>query len=247
MKTLVVSTVLAGLVVLGGQTNASIIFDFQDLTDTSNGEISGEWADGSDFALANSGERAFNEFDWEQSGITLTASASYHGTDTYGDSYSTAYSAGETLTAWAYLDENNAGLGVCSKGLDNDGKGSNQCNPGNDDNVTVDEWLQITFGQSVVIDFSQSIFRDGSHNDYLPEHPFIEISLDYGANWAMLDVGSTIASDNFYFRTQSDSEQFYIDALTVIVHEPNAVVLLGLGLLGLAVTRRQPVYCKIHS
>ena len=223
---------------LSSQASAAL-FDFQDLTDTSNGEISGIWADGTVFALANSGERAFQEFDWTMDGITLTASATYTGSDNYGDTYGSAYSSGETLKAWAYLDQGNAGLGVCSKGLDTDGKGTNQCNPGNDDNVTVDEILNILFDQTVTIDFSQSVFRDGDHNDYSPPDPYIEVSVNGGA-FTVMNVTSVMSGYSFDFLTKSDDEQFYIDALTVSkVPEPSIIALYALGLLGLGFARRR--------
>ena len=215
------------------------LFDFQDLTDTSNGKISGIWADGTAFALANSGERAFQEFDWTEDGITLTASASYTGSAIYSDAYSGAYTSGETLKAWAYLDQGNAGLGVCSKGLDTDGKGTNQCNPGNDDNVTVDEILNIFFDQTVTIDFSQSVFRDGGHNDYTPPNPYIQVSVNGGA-FMVMDVMSVMSGYSFDFLTDSDDDQFYIDALTVSkVPEPSIIALFAAGLFGIGFARRR--------
>ena len=228
----------AVLIFFTNQASAAL-FDFQDLTDESNGEISGTLADGSAFALANSGEWAFQEFDWSKDGITLTASASYTGSDTYSDTYSTAYTSGETLKAWAYLDQNNAGLGVCSKGLDTDGKGTNQCNPGNDDNVTVNETLNILFDQTVTIDFSQSIFRDGNHGDYSPPNPYIQVSVNGGA-FGVMDVSSMMTGYSFDFLTDSDNQQFYIDALTVSkVSEPTIIALFATGLFGIGFARRR--------
>jgi len=228
----------AVLILCTNQANAAL-FDFQDLTDTSNGQISGVFADGTVFALGNSGERAFQEFDWTKDGITLTASATYTGSDTYSDSYGGAYSSGQTLKAWAYLDQSNAGLGVCSKGLDTDGKGTNQCNPANDDNVTVDEILNILFDQTVSIDFSQSIFRDGNHGDYAPPAPYIQVSVNGGVFMDM-DVTSVISGYSFDFLTNSDNEQFYIDALTVSnVPEPSIIALFAAGLFGVGFARRR--------
>ena len=227
-----------------GHANAlplATTFDFQELTDTSTGQISGTWADGSNFALANSGERAFQEFNWTKDGIKLTASATYMGLATYTDSYSGAYSSGDALKAWAYLDKNNAGLGVCSKGLKTDGKGSNQCNPGSDDNVTVDEILNILFDQVVTIDFSQSVFRDGSHNDYTPPDPYVEVSVNGGA-FEFMNVSSVITGSSFDFLTNSNDDQFYIDALTVTsVPEPSVLAMMGLGLAGIGFTRRRKI------
>ena len=226
---------------LGHANAVPTTFDFQELTDTNTGQISGTWADGSIFALANSGERAFQEFNWIKDGIKLTASATYTGSATYTDSYSGAYSSGETLKAWAYLDQNNAGLGVCSKGLKTDGKGANQCNPGSDDNVTVDEILNILFDQVVTIDFSQSVFRDGSHNDYTPPDPYVEVSVNGGA-FELMDVSSVITGSSFDFLTNSDNDQFYIDALAVTsVPEPSILAMMGLGIAGIGFTRRRKI------
>jgi hypothetical protein len=232
------AVLFGALIFFTNQANAAL-FDFQDLTDTSNGEISGVLADGNAFALANSGEQAFQEFDWIKDGITLTASATYTGSAIYTDSYSTAYSLKDPLKAWAYLDQGNAGLGVCSKGLDSDGKGANQCNPGNDDNVTVDEILNILFDQTVAIDFSQSVFRDGGHGDYTPPAPYIRVSVNGGAFMDM-DVTSVMSGYSFDFLTKSDSEQFYIDALTVSkVPEPSIIALFAAGLFGIGFARRR--------
>ena len=219
----------------------AVVFDFQELTDTANGAISGEWADGTSFGPANSGERAFNYFDWTQSGITLTASASYAGTGTYSDSYGTAYSEGDDLKAWAYLDQGHAGLGVCSLGLKSDGKGSNQCNPGGDDNVTINEILQITFDQDVSIDFTQTDFRNAGHTLF---DPTLFISLDSGSTWSLMDPSATLISDRFFFKTMDNHNQFYIDALSVVaqpseVSEPNAFALFALTLAIFSLRRKR--------
>jgi hypothetical protein len=238
---------LYGALIFFTNQASAALFDFQDLTDTSNGEISGTLADGSAFALANSGERAFEEFDWTKDGITLTASASYTDSATYGDTYNGAYTSGDTLKAWAYLDQGNAGLGVCSKGLDSDSKGSNQCNPGNDDNVTVNEILNIVFNQTVAVDFSKSTFRDGNHHDYAPPAPYIQVKVDDGA-FMNLNLFSVLSGDSFEFRTNDDSSQFYIDALTVSkVPEPSIIALFAAGLFGIGFARRRKAYSTTNK
>ena len=95
----------------------AVPFNFQQLIDTNNGTISGTLANGDSF-LGNPSEAAFQSFSWNVSGIELMVSGS-----STNDS-----------TTYAYLDSGMAGLGVCKNS-----SGSNQCNPGNDGNVTVDE------------------------------------------------------------------------------------------------------------
>jgi len=187
MKKLIIASLVTGALFSTAQANASVIFDFQELTDTNIGQISGQLANGNAFALANPGELAFDNFNWNKGGVTLTASASFAGTGTYSDTYAGAYNQGDALESWAYLDKGFAGLGVCSLGL----KQNNQCNPNNDDNVTVNEVLEVGFSQLVSIDFSQSIFRDDSHVIFTPE---LDVSLDGGINWAAMDVSSTLIS-----------------------------------------------------
>lgn len=232
MKNLIITSFVTCALLSATQANASVIFDFQDLTDTTNGQISGNLASGNTFSLANSGERAFNYFDWNKGGISLTASASYTGTGTYSDTYTGAYNQGDSLKSWVYLDKGNAGLGVCSLGL----KGANQCNPNSDDNVTVDEVLQIAFDQLVSIDFSQTDFRDDNHKIF---SPIIDISLNGGTTWAVMDTSSTLISDSFYFRTNNISQQFYFDALAVVsVPGPASHLLFGLALVGFGLARK---------
>jgi len=197
-------------------------------------------ADGSTFALANSGERAFNYFDWEIDGLTLTASGSYNAPAIYDHGYTTAggtaYSTGDAMKGWAYLDQGNAGLGVCHAGLDTDDKGTNQCNPGSDDNVTINEILKIAFDALVMIDFSETDFRDAGHDIF---DPMIQISVD-GGLWGLMDLDGMYSGEMFEFRVEEDGNQFYIDALAVNrVPEPASVMLLMLGLLGMTIARKQ--------
>ena len=245
MNKLTSSILLSSAVLLSAQANASTIFDFEELTDTNIGQVSGILANGTAFGTANTGENAFDYFNWTKDSITLTASAYYTGPGTYSDSYAGAYNQGDSIKSWAYLDQGNAGLGVCSLGLKTDSKGDNQCNPGNDDNVTENEVLAISFDKLVSIDFSQTVFRNGSHHVHTPS---IDISLDNGSTWGLMDLNATLSSNSFLFRTNPihDTNQFYIDALAIStvtttnkVSEPGSLALLGLGLIGLGFSRKK--------
>lgn len=206
--------------------NAGVVFDFQDLTDTSNGEIYGELADGTFWGTPgtplNSGEQGFYEFYWDKGGVNM-------GVYAYAEN-----TPGMFTEAFAYLDSNNAGLGVCSSTDAN-----NQCNPSSDDNVTLGEVLVIDFLNVATIDFNTVIFRNAVHNIFAPT---IEIDLSDGNGWNVLDLSATLSSDSFSFRINpagESSNQFYIDQLTVSVPAPAPLALLGLGLLGLGLSRRR--------
>ena len=70
--------------------------------------------------------------------------------------------------AWAYLDWNHAGLGVCDELTSNSGdtarpgNGGNICNPGSDDNTTLSEQLVLIFNTAVTID---KIWLNNTHDD----------------------------------------------------------------------------------
>jgi hypothetical protein len=132
---------IAGLMLVANISNAAIItLNFKTL------------ADGT--ALQGGiGESAWNtlQFDADGKHTTDASKAFVDITGTNG------------VDSYAYLDANNAGLGVC--GLLNDpltantvrtGSGSNLCNPSSDDNVTAHngtpETLHFVFDRDVVID-----------------------------------------------------------------------------------------------
>lgn len=240
-RLLAISVLITGSLFIANQANASVTFDFQDLTDTSNGKIYGELADSTAFGSAtdplNPGENAFNSFNWTKDGITLTASAQYK--------YKNSNHEYEYRSAWAYLDKGDAGLGVCHAGL----KVSNQCNPSDDDNVTENEILKIAFDQQVSFNFIDSIFRDANHNTLKTGK--IKLSIDSGS-WMSLDLaaltGAGYIGKSFSFSTTSNTPQFYIDNVVVAkvpvtqVPEPSTLAIFALGLMGLASRRvkKQP-------
>jgi len=238
-KLLAVSALFLGTLLSATQVNASATFDFQKLTDSDTyGKIYGVLANDTLFGSVNnrknSGEQAFKTFNWTRkdniSGkkITLTASATFNGSD-----------------AWAYLDQGNAGLGVCHQGLKTDNKGENQCNPGSDDNVTQNEILNIAFDQRVSFNFINSLFRGANHGKLTSGN--IDFSID--GIWNTYDLaastGSGYIGQYFSFKTTYNTPEFYMDNMVVAsvssrpatVPEPSTLAIFALGMIGLASRR----------
>lgn len=210
-----IAPVLAtALVTLAAQSASAAVttFSFQQLVDTNVGTIDGTLGNGNAFS-GNPGEAGFQSFSWTKDGITLTAS----GSQTNGG------------TAYAYLDKNKAGLGVC-KALD----AFNQCDPSKDDNVTVGEILNLNF--SKVVTLGSLIFRNADH---IINNPNAFLSID-GSSWGSVSSYGALTGSSFAFKTSGSTKnhQFYID--TVAVPEPLTIVgsLAALG-VGAALKRQQ--------
>jgi hypothetical protein len=209
---------LACCLLVPGQAALAAVFDFPALIDGSSGQISGTRANGTGFGPANPGELGFRTFDWTESGVTLTASATYNGG-----------------LAYAYLDAGTAGLGVCRVATS-----SNQCTPSSDDNVTTGEVLKLSFDKLVSVSMLSTYFRDTDHKLYGSIPDSVQVSID-GGSWTQLNTLTSLVGHQFDLRTTSNLGQFYVSVMDVTaVPEPSTWLLFGLGLLGfILVARRQ--------
>ena len=147
--------------------------------------------------------------------------------------------------AFAYLDENVAGLGVCQV-LDAD----DQCTPSNDDNVTEGETLIITFLNGEV-NFTDLIFRQADHS--LVDGGSVTISTVnvFGEFFTLTDTFA-----NFIVAAQTGAEifqgvvsiqfdfvdtQFYISAIETPLPAALPLLISGVAGLGFASRRRKSV------
>ena len=149
--------------------------------------------------------------------------------------------------AFAYFDSspvsvtNTAGLGVCSvlrgSQLNSDeyGGGTNECNPGSDDNVTSGESVMLTF--DFVVDMHSLQFTNGGHKPVLGTDTLLinggEYTFDQAS--AIHFVGQSIS----FAYGGSSANQFYLIGATGSVPAPAALGFFGLGLAGLGFARRR--------
>lgn len=167
--------------------------------------------------------------------------------------------------AFAYLDWNHAGLGVCgnvySSEIDeaNPGSGSNVCNPSSDDNVTVGESLTFSFSTAVTI---EKIWFNNTHDpdftidagdlitinglDYAgPGNGYAPTSSGYNTTGLAASVdnylGGFTAGPGSDLVIAFNNEQFYISGMevSVAVPAPATILLLGLGLVAAGVRRKK--------
>jgi len=175
------------------------------------------------------GERGADVFTFTRDGISVTATG-FDGSGLTNDAY------------FAYLDEGDAGLGVCQV-LNGD-----QCAPNSDDNVTTDESLLLTFNQRVTID--TTTFVNGDHGINFSDD--FQLTIDNGptVTYSLMNIFiMDLTGTTFEFfnpntgggSTVSNDKQFYINTLDVtVVPVPAAAWLFGTGLIALVgVARRK--------
>ena len=174
---------------------------------------------------------------------------------------------GITLTATAangrhpYLDSGHGGLGVCGTLTT---ATNPQCNPASDDNIVNGEILILSFNQAVTINqmwFNNRHDGDGSLSGDKVKVAGTIYSLlqDTGTSFANFKndwsprVGTTGPFQTFSFAANTDywienpntngnNGEFYLSGMSVVaVPEPEtyAMMLAGLGLMGLVARRRK--------
>jgi hypothetical protein len=207
-----------------------------------------------DFVALTEGTDALGESAWS----TLSVA---------GDGFNLDITATDTSdddpNAFAYLDWNHAGLGVCGDVTGtgaHSNSGTNRCIPGSDDNMTTGETLSFIFDVDVIID------RIWFNNTHDPDY-----TIDFAAGGDRIWIGGSLvnavgngyAAGNSYnstivgasvlnylgpfsatggvaFDIGYYNEQFYISGMDVrAVPEPGTLGLLGAGLLGFGLLRRR--------
>jgi hypothetical protein len=151
--------------------------------------------------------------------------------------------------AWAYLDSNNAGLGVCpaldgspAAGMKHPNSKANLCDPSSDDNVKQGEILHFMFDTNVII---EAIYFNNNHDS---DHSLAGDTINIGgSSYALANAGGgewlksgpfAVAADTS-FNIFWETDQFYVSKMVVTaVPEPTSGLLIATALVALAARRR---------
>jgi hypothetical protein len=148
--------------------------------------------------------------------------------------------AGDTQH-YAYLDWDNAGLGVCRGVLKVDqvdtqsaGRKSNNCDPSSDDNVTTNEYLKFVFDRDVTVD---KLWFNNNHDGGFGMGDMVKIgvmhySVTEGYVGDDAGIGPFTVSANSPFLVAFSNEQFYISGMevTAVPDEGTTLALLSAGM-----------------
>lgn len=155
----------------------------------------------------------------------------------------TAYTVknGVEKLAYAYLDEDNAGLGVCKKVFEL----SRDCTPSSDDNVQKGEYLKLSFSKEVTL--GNVAFVNGDHQTNFANKAKFGLSVDAGpfAQHGLVPSfnPANLTGTSFVFQglATGSKKEFYINSLSAVaaVPEPETYALLGLGLVAVALAKRR--------
>ncbi len=171
------------------------------------------------------------------------------GGNTDGGITVTALATAAGVLADPFMDANNAGLGVCSSGVQ--GSGISECSSGSgsntgDDNLVSPEELTLMFNTSVALTGLQ--IRDADHNliNNTVGALFINGMLfDTGAN-GQVDLTGLGDGSSFVFTSNGTApgDELYLSVLTADLSQvplPASLPLLaaGFGLMGWTARRRQ--------
>jgi hypothetical protein len=141
---------------------------------------------------------------------------------------------------FAYLDWGTAGLGVCKdatgspSGANPDSK-DNSCDPRSDDNVTVGEYLEISFTEDVVV---ENLWFNNNHDGGFDATDLVTIGLlDYSVATGFADgangIGPFSLAAGEILKVAYKNEEFYMSGMAVSpVPVPAAVWLFGTALIG---------------